>query len=151
MHYEIHNFHDRFNNSIDIADPSCKREACHKETLSWFKSPSSLCGSVVEHWSAEFRLLKGTRSLFCLTLVTRRKTSFSYSLPRPKLTISLIFFKSKGKFNSEVLNFKNKTGMHEIEYGKFPIFFLKSQRAPIYHGLHTESFCPPSLVLLLFF
>lgn len=41
--------------------------------------------------------------------------------------------------------------MHEIEYGKFPIFFLKSQRAPIYDGLHTESFCPPSLVLLLFF
>ena len=52
---------------------------------------------MVEHRSAEsegleFNSFWGLRIFLCPTLVTRRKTSFSISLPSSKLTISLILF-----------------------------------------------------------
>ena len=51
--------------------------------------------SVVEHRSAKsedmrFDFSWGLRNFLCPTLVTRRKTSFSVSLPSSKLTIPLI-------------------------------------------------------------
>ena len=52
-----------------------------------------ICGSVVEHRSAESggSIPHGDlESFICLTLVTGRKTSFSNSLPSSKLSISLI-------------------------------------------------------------
>ena len=38
--------------AIDIADPSSMQDACH-ELRNRPRSPWSLCGSLIEHWSAE--------------------------------------------------------------------------------------------------
>ena len=59
-------------------------------------SPQILCGSVVEHRSAESEGLRfhsswGLKTIFhCPTLMRRCKTSFSISLSSSKLTISLV-------------------------------------------------------------
>ena len=74
--------------SIDIADPSSMH------------SLKSLCGSVVEHRSADFRgirrsevpFLMRTQDFFSFTIMRICKTSFSISLSSSKLTISLVLF-----------------------------------------------------------
>ena len=59
-------------------------------------SPESLCGSVVENSGARIPKCWGSiphgdfEFFLCTTLVTRRKTSLSFSLPSSKLTIYLI-------------------------------------------------------------
>ena len=73
------------------------------------RSPEGLCGSVVEHRSAESEGLRFDSSwglrifLFLQTLVTRRKTSFSISLPSSILTISLNVFTNMISFITHLI------------------------------------------------
>ena len=73
--------------AIDIPGPSSMQDAWHMnfviESL-WLSDGALKVWSSIPHGDSEVFL--------CPTLVTRRKTSFSISLPRSKLTISPIIF-----------------------------------------------------------
>ena len=64
--------------AIDIPDPSSMQDVCHMNFV---------IDLAIPYRDSEFFL--------CPTLVTRKKTSFSVSLPSSKLTIPLILFTVK--------------------------------------------------------
>ena len=71
------------------------QNACH---VNFVIDPTSrsLCGAIVEHWSAESEGLRldpswELRNFLCHTLVSRRKTSFFISSPHETIIFSRLF------------------------------------------------------------
>ena len=84
--------------AINIADPSSMQDACYMNFVIDHARPWSLCGSVVERWSAESEGLRfdsswGLELFLCPLLMKWQKTSF-FIIPSVSLYLAWFRFMS---------------------------------------------------------